>query len=103
MKSYVDTFDSSLNWNGLNALASRVVELAVTIQQIPAPTFHEQERANYVAEQFRVLGLLQVEIDATLNVFGMLPGQTPGKRGLMIAAHTDTIFPQDTSLVVRRE
>jgi tripeptide aminopeptidase len=103
MKSYVDHFDTSLNWNGLNALASRVVELAVAIQQIPAPTFHEQERATYVAEQFRALGLLHVEIDATLNVVGLVPGQTPGRRGLLIAAHTDTIFPQNTSLDVRRE
>ena len=35
----------------------------VTIAEIPAPTFHERERAKYMAEEFRRVGLTSVEID----------------------------------------
>src|SRR5688572_16948011 len=97
----------TLDW--LIAHTDDVIADAVTICEIPAPTFHELERAAWVADQFRRLGLTEVEIDAVGNVYGLRPGhktftpslsqrervrtQEEGEGALMLAAHTDTVFP----------
>ena len=50
-------------------LAERVLELAIAIQQIPAPSFGEGRRAAFVCERFQAEGLSDVSIDALGNVF----------------------------------
>lgn len=84
----------------------RMIELAVRIQQIPAPTFEEGERANVVCSLFRQEGLDEVSMDAAGNVYGLL--STGGGRGtmarpLIVSAHLDTVFPGGTNLEVKRE
>jgi tripeptide aminopeptidase len=81
---------------------SAIVETAIRIQQIPAPTFQEIERSRYVERQMRGLGLLDVEIDQVGNVYGRRAGKANGP-ALLIAAHLDTVFPAGTDLTVRRE
>lgn len=81
---------------------AEVVETAIAIQQIAAPTFAEQRRAAEVERRMRALGLADVATDALGNVYGRRPGQG-GLPGLLIAAHTDTVFPAETDLAVRRE
>lgn len=83
--------------------ANRVIDLACTIQAIPAPTFHEAQRATYFLDQFRALGLHDVERDSTGNVLARLPGSLKSAtRPLVISAHMDTVHPLDTALGVRR-
>jgi acetylornithine deacetylase/succinyl-diaminopimelate desuccinylase-like protein len=101
MKRLVEHIDNSLDWGWLPIYAQRVIDQAIAIQQIPAPTFHEKERATYVAAQFATIGLEQIEIDDLYNVYGVLPGNH--QPGLMISAHTDTVFDKDTNLQVRWE
>ena len=79
-----------------------IVETAIAIQQIPAPTFEEARRGRYVEQKMRDLGLADVAIDYVGNVYGLRAGSTSGP-GLLIAAHLDTVFPADTDLRVRRE
>ncbi|HEU5097768.1 MAG TPA: M20/M25/M40 family metallo-hydrolase [Roseiflexaceae bacterium] len=79
-----------------------IVETAIAIQQIPAPTFDEARRGAYVAERMRTLGLSDVRIDAVGNVYGRRAGRSGGP-GLLIAAHLDTVFPASTDLAIRRE
>jgi len=43
-----------------------------------------------------------VETDSYYNVYGLLPGKNRQTPGLMLAAHTDTVFPSDTDLHIRR-
>jgi tripeptide aminopeptidase len=81
---------------------SEIVETAIAIQQIPAPTFHEGRRGAHVAQQMRALGLADVDSDAVGNVYGRRAGRADGPR-LLIAAHLDTVFPAGTDLTVRRE
>lgn len=81
---------------------SLIVETAIAIQQIPAPTFDERARGAYVAERMRALALRDVQIDAVGNVYGRRSG-TSGAPALLIAAHLDTVFPASTDLTVRRE
>lgn len=79
----------------------QIVDLAVEIQQIPAPTFAEAERGGFVAGQFEALGLQDVETDAVGNVYGCLPGA--GEAAPLVAsAHLDTVFPACTDLAVTR-
>ena len=82
--------------------AAQVVEEAIRICEIPAPTFDEGERAKYVRRRFEALGLGDVTIDPAGNVRGRRPGAAPGP-GLAMAAHLDTVFPRGTDVKVRRE
>ena len=63
-----------------NDVVNRVIELAIQIQQIPAPTFQEQKRAEFVRELFLAEGLNEVCIDETGNVFARLTGKGRGSR-----------------------
>jgi acetylornithine deacetylase/succinyl-diaminopimelate desuccinylase-like protein len=89
----------------------RLIDLAIRIQQIPAPTFEEGPRAAFVRDRFLEEGLADVSQDALGNVYARLPGRTlpsPGTakehaRPLIVSAHLDTVFPVKTDLQVRRE
>lgn len=76
---------------------------AAAIQQIPAPTFHEARRAAAIAEQFAACGALDISVDDRHNVIGRWPGQHSEAPALLVAAHTDTVFPAETDLTLRRE
>lgn len=84
------------------ALIQRVLDRAVAIQQTPAPTFYEGQRAALVQEGFLAEGLVDVQIDERGNVYGRLPGAGVG-RPVVVSAHTDTVFPASTDLRLRRE
>jgi acetylornithine deacetylase/succinyl-diaminopimelate desuccinylase-like protein len=89
----------------MNESIKRVIELAVQIQQIPAPTFEEKNRAEFVCKRFTKEGLEEVSMDEAGNVYGRLPGaggQTPVKP-LIVSAHLDTVFPADTDLEIKRD
>jgi acetylornithine deacetylase/succinyl-diaminopimelate desuccinylase-like protein len=79
----------------------RVLDLAITLQQIPAPTFKEARRAAYVHEQFLQEGLHDVATDSLGNVYGRLPG-VGRAQAVIVSAHLDTVFPEDVDLQVRR-
>lgn len=76
---------------------------AVAVQQIPAPTFSEGERAAYVRRRFEQVSLHDVGTDTMLNVFGRWPGAHPERPAVMLSAHLDTVFGAGTDLRVRRE
>ena len=89
-------------------LAKRVLEMAIAIQQIPAPTFGEARRAAFVLERFLEEGLSDVSMDPTGNVYARLPGEVSARSArsappLVVSAHLDTVFPVDTPLNSRRE
>lgn len=79
-----------------------IVQLAIAVQQIPAPTFDERKRAEFIQERFERIGLHDVTRDALHNVYGRLPGLRPNLAPVIVSAHMDTVFPQETDLAVRR-
>jgi len=91
----------------MNDLISRLLDLAVAIQQIPAPTFHEAERAEFVRARFAEENLQKVEIDSVGNVYGCLNASHGPRsivhRSLVISAHLDTVFPLNVDLRCERE
>jgi tripeptide aminopeptidase len=78
-------------------IINRVLDLAVRIQQIPAPTFGEGPRAKFVREQFIEAGAHAVNMDDLGNVYTCVHG-VEGKPPLVVSAHLDTVFPQATNL-----
>ncbi len=80
----------------------RTLNRAIAIQQIPAPTFAEAKRADYVACELKALGLSDVEIDELGNVFARRPG-SGGVRPVLVTAHIDTVFPAHTDLTIQHQ
>jgi acetylornithine deacetylase/succinyl-diaminopimelate desuccinylase-like protein len=103
VKRLVEKIDRTLDWRWLPALSRWVIEQAIAIQQIPAPTLAEAQRAAYVAEQFTSLNLAQVEINEIHNVYGLWVGKNQKAPSVMISAHTDTVFPAETDLATRTD
>jgi tripeptide aminopeptidase len=93
-----------------NALAAfqaqleQAVAQLIAVQQIPAPTFAEAERAAFVQEQFAAAGLQEVHQDGLHNVYGRYPAPGPTSHApVIISAHTDTVFAADTDLTIQRD
>lgn len=77
---------------------AELLELCV----IPAPSHHEARRAAYIEKKFQETGLKNVHVDEVSNVFGTIPGTGTGPT-IMIAAHTDTVFPETVALEVKKD
>src|SRR5947209_1622162 len=78
-----------------------VAELAQRTCEVPAPTGHEQERAQLVASLWRERGYTP-EIDTIGNVY-IRRGKHEHRPVLMLVAHTDTVFPHTTPIAVERQ
>jgi tripeptide aminopeptidase len=81
-------------------IAGAVADLAATICAVPAPTYHEADRARLVAQLFRERGL-EPEIDEINNVYARRPGAGRAP-ALMLLGHTDTVFPPGIEISITR-
>jgi len=85
----------------------QLLDLAIAIQQIPSPTFHEAKRAEFVRARFMEEGLQDVEIDRVGNVYARLgtaqADATRVCRPLIVSAHLDTVFASNVDLSIQRE
>lgn len=70
------------------------------IQQIPSPTFHEEQRAEFMLVEFKRAGLAQVERDSVGNVLARWPGGDG--RSLVVSAHLDTVHDAPIPLPLER-
>lgn len=87
-------------------IIERVITRAIEIQQIPAPTFEEKKRAEFVRGLFSEEGLQDILTDEVGNIYGrwtMQDGRSKRGKPLIVSAHVDTVFPQETNLDVKRE
>lgn len=78
------------------------IEQQVSICEIPAPPFKEERRAAEMKRRFEALGLRNVRIDSIGNVIAERPG-TGGGPVVVLAAHLDTVFPEETDVSVKRQ
>jgi acetylornithine deacetylase/succinyl-diaminopimelate desuccinylase-like protein len=82
----------------------RFINELIAIQQIPAPTFEEQRRADHVYHRLcGVSALNSIHVDGLHNVYARLPGADPAQPALLISAHTDTVFNAGVPLDVQRQ
>lgn len=69
---------------------------------IPAPSHHEEKRAEYCKAWFRANGFEDVEIDEALNV--VCRYQVTDENDLVVfMAHTDTVFPDTEPMPFRED
>lgn len=76
----------------------RLLKITMELQAIPAPTFKEELRADYVRAAFDEIGLTEISVDKVGNVYGRIKGGDG--RPLILTAHMDSVFPIETSLDV---
>lgn len=76
----------------LNDCEEEMLELLTTLCKIPAPSWHEERRAEFVKNWLTDAGCEGVYIDDALNV--VYPVNCEGREDLIaFLAHTDTVFP----------
>ena len=65
----------------------------VMLSEIPAPTFEETERVEFLLEKFTESNLMNTSTDETGNALGLLPG-TEGDSNILLVSHLDTLFSE---------
>jgi tripeptide aminopeptidase len=81
--------------------SAAIIDEWIKIVEIPAPSGKEQARARYIRTEMEKLGLTDIRTDDIFNVSGVRKG-TGGGPTVVIAAHTDTVFPEGTDVKVKR-
>lgn len=82
------------------AFIAEMIDLACEIQQVPAPTFEEEKRAQFLLSRFKSAGLSDIHLDDAGNVWSRLPGGDA--RPLILCAHMDTVLPLSLPLTLER-
>jgi acetylornithine deacetylase/succinyl-diaminopimelate desuccinylase-like protein len=85
----------------LGVLDADVLRHQIEVAQIAAPTGLEHRRADWVAERFAEIGI-GAAVDDAGNVVARAPGAYAGSP-VVVCAHLDTVFPEETSLTIRRD
>lgn len=65
----------------------------VMIGEIPAPTFREKSRVDFLLQRFSECGLNNTSTDERGNGLGIIPGKNPD-RNILMHAHADTVFSE---------
>jgi tripeptide aminopeptidase len=78
---------------------NQTVSNQIHLNEIPAPPFQESRRAERYADMMREFGLNDVFIDSEGNAIGRRQGSI-GNRIIVISAHLDTVFPEETDITV---
>jgi acetylornithine deacetylase/succinyl-diaminopimelate desuccinylase-like protein len=82
--------------------AAAITDEQIRICEVPATPFAEEQRAEYLANRFRELGLSDVSIDEEGNCLGLFAGRSASPL-IVVSAHLDTVFAKGTDFTVRRE
>ena len=80
----------------------QTIEDQIRFCEVPAPPFKERARAEVVRQAFQQAGLRNVRIDRVGNVLGDRPGMA-ARPHVVLSAHLDTVFPEETDVKVRRD
>ena len=85
----------------IESLEPKSMEDLITLTQVPAPPFMEEERARVYADWLREAGADSVWIDEEGNAIGLRRGRV-GARTVALGGHLDTVFPEGTDVTVRQ-
>ena len=81
---------------------AEALELLRTLARIPAPSHHEQQRADFICTWLHANGMPEAFIDEATNV--VCPLAEAGTREFVVfAAHTDVVFDDTDELPLREE
>ncbi|MFW5684258.1 MAG: M20/M25/M40 family metallo-hydrolase, partial [Spirochaetota bacterium] len=79
---------------GIHEISEILLTNLVMVAEIPAPTFHEQRRMEFLLERFNEYQLQNCSTDEKGNALSILPGEI-GDRNILIVAHMDTVFGEN--------
>lgn len=96
----LDKVQKALSW--IEQDHERTIQQQIELCLIPAPTFHEENKAKRLAEMFKEAGLSDVTITPYGNVTGVRKGKS-SERKVVLDGHMDTVYPLDTPLNLRRD
>jgi len=82
--------------------AQEAIALLRELGRIPAPSHHEEKRAEFVKNWLENQGAKQVYIDSALNVIYPI-GVTEDNPVVVLMAHTDIVFPDTQELEMHEE
>lgn len=82
--------------------AQEAIALLRELGKIPAPSHHEEKRAEFVKNWLENQGAKQVYIDSALNVIYPI-GVTEDNPVVVLMAHTDIVFPDTQELEMHEE
>ena len=77
------------------------IDQQISLCEIPAPPYKEAVRAVEYRRRLQALGITNVRIDSVGNVIAERPGTGNGPT-VLIEGHLDTVFPEGTSVKVKR-
>ena len=80
----------------------QTIEDQIRFCEVPAPPFKERARGEVLRQAFQQAGLRNVRFDRVGNVLGDRPGMA-ARPHVVLAAHLDTVFPEETDVKVRRD
>lgn len=86
----------------LHANDERTLTWQMELTAIPAPPFGEGPRGERLRSEFARHGLTEIRVDEVGNVLGLRPGTEEG-HPLIVSAHLDTVFGEETPIEVRRD
>lgn len=72
----------------------------VMMGEIPAPTFKEDERIDFLINRFKEADLQENSIDEVGNGVGILKGEA-GENYILVVAHADTVFDESTDHTIQ--
>lgn len=86
--------------NYIESHAQEAQELLIQLAQIPAPSHHEEKRAQFCLDWLKAQGAKNAYIDDALNVVCPI-GCTDENPLMVFMAHSDVVFPDTTPLPLR--
>ncbi|HEY7292349.1 MAG TPA: M20/M25/M40 family metallo-hydrolase [Vicinamibacterales bacterium] len=100
--SVLERADVKKALQSIDGRSTAIVDEWIRLVEMPAPSRKEQARAQYIRAEMEKIGLTNIRVDDMANVSGVRKGSGGGPT-VVFCAHTDTVFPEDTELKVRRE
>lgn len=85
-----------------NDVREPIAQLTTRLTEVPAPTGDEGERAGVLVDVLRDAGFDDIQTDELHDVTARIRGRR-SDRCVLLAAHTDTVFPRTVDVSVRRE
>src|SRR6478672_3391418 len=92
LRAALDTIKAQEAWT---------VNQQISLCEIPSPPFREATRAAEYRRRLQALGMTNVRIDSVGNVIAERRGTGDGPT-VLIEGHLDTVFPEGTSVKVKR-
>lgn len=79
----------------IRSMKEIIITNIVLTGQVPAPTYHEQDRANLFMERLSELQIDECTTDDYNNPIGIIRGTSRSKPPIFVVAHMDTAFGKD--------